>query len=540
VIRFRFFAFIAVLSATVLAAGVSRAVAAAPTPAPAASASPAPSPTPTPEALDVQIPRLEALLKTNPNDKDSMVQLAADYMSINRPDEAVVLTQKLIAGGTKTSQVYFIDGAAQAGLGKNDAAIASMEQARNLAPDNLQILVPLTQLYMGATRMADAERVAKSGLTLNPTSEDAAENFGFVLAAEKKYDDARAQFENAAQLAPKDPHPVVLEARTFEDQNQLGQAMPLLDRALGIDPNNLEALAGKAELAGTQHDVKTAVATYTTILGLMKDDVSRAGVTDQIAALYARENQDTDADATFRKAIDDYGSLPPAHLAYGDYLAAKKDLAGANREWTIAVGPNRDNPDALARLGQLAAQGNDFNKAIDNFKRLTEVVSADPRPYLMLGEAYMQNKNYDKAHDAFKASYNLAHSLESLAGIAAADQETHNYTEALQIYGMLAQNADLVKQQPGVLFNLATTYKNAGQTQKAKDTYTQFLGFLKPGSQGYTQVKQIIADLDRGSQPAPKPSAKPAPKPTAKPAAPAAKPSSKPSPKPSASAAPAK
>jgi tetratricopeptide (TPR) repeat protein len=519
VIRFRSLALMAAVALAALAAGWSHPVSAAPTPAPKApAASPAPTATPTPEALDVQIPRLEALLKTNPADKESMLQLAADYMAVNRPDQALVLTQKLIQGGTKTPQIYFIDGAANASLGKNDVAIASMEQARNLAPDNMQVLVPLTQLYMGANRMSDAERVAKSGLTLNPASKEAAENVGFVLAAEKKYDEARAQFENAAKIDPKDPHPFVLEARTFEDQNQLPQAMPLFDRALTVDPNNLEALAGKAELAAAQHDVKTSVATYTTILGLMKDDISRAGVTDQIAAVYAHENQDGDADATFRKAIDSYGSLPPAHMAYGDYLASKKDLAGAQREWTIAVGPNRDNPDALARLGQAAAQGNDMNKAIDNFKRLTEIAGADPRSYLMLGEAYMQNKNFDKAHDAFKSSYNLAHSLESLAGIAAADQETHNYKEALEIYGMLAQNADLVKQQPGVLFNLATTYKNAGQTQKAKETFTKFLTYLKPGTQGYTQVKQIIADLDRGGSPAPKASAKPSPKPSASPA----------------------
>lgn len=510
-IRFRLLAPIAAGAIAVLAAGFSHPASAAPTPAPKASASPAPSPTPTPEALDVQIPRLEALLKTNPTDKDSMAQLAADYLTVNRPDQAVTLTQKLLQAGAKTTQVYFMDGAAQAALGKTDLAIASMEQARNLAPDNLQVLIPLTQLYMSANRLADAERVAKSGLTLNPTSKDAAENYGFALAAQKKYEDARKQFENAAQLDPKDPHPLVLEARTYEDSNALAQAMPLFDRALAIDPNSLEALAGKAELAAALHDVKTSVATYTTILGLMKDDSNRAAVTDSIANVYVREKQDSDADAAFRKAIDSYGGLPGAHIAYGDYLASKKDIAGAQREWTSAVGANRDNPDALARLGQSHASANDFNKAIDNFKRLTEVAGSDPRSYLMLGQAYMANKNWDKAHDAFKASYNLARSLESLLGIAASDQESHNYKEALEIYEMLAKNGDLMKEQPGLLFNLGTTYKNAGQTQKAKETFTKFLGFLKPGTQGYTQVKQLIAELDRPAQTAPKP----APKPTA-------------------------
>ena len=144
----------------------------------------------------------------------------------------------------------------------------------------------------------------------------------------------------------------------------------------------------------------------------------------------------------------------------------------------------------------------------------------------------MANKNWDSAHDAFKASYNLARSLDAVVGLAASDQETHNYTEELQIYEGLHSNADVIKQNPGLLFNMATAYKSANQPQKAKASLTEFLTYLKPGTQGYTQVKQLIADLDRGS--APSAAAKPAPKPTAKPAP---KPSDKPRPKPSASPA---
>ncbi len=136
----------------------------------------APSPTATPETLDHAIPRLEAALKANPNDKDSMMQLSLLYLQANRPDLAVQLTQKLLTGGTKNAQIYFVDGAAQAALGKTDAGIASMEQAANLEPTNMQVLQALTQMYMTANRPADAERVAKRALTFNANSKEAAEN----------------------------------------------------------------------------------------------------------------------------------------------------------------------------------------------------------------------------------------------------------------------------------------------------------------------------------------------------------------------------
>jgi tetratricopeptide (TPR) repeat protein len=243
-----------------------------------------------------------------------------------------------------------------------------------------------------------------------------------------------------------------------------------------------------------------------------------------MALAYAREKMDTDADATYRKAIDSYGNLPAAHIAYGDYLAAKNDKNSATREWTTAAGPNRDNPEALARLGQMAAQNNDLPKAVDNYKRLTNVDSNDPRAYLLLGQAYMASKNYNSARDTFKAAYNLAHSPDALVGLASADQGARNYNEAIQIYEALDKNAaPLVKANPTLLYNMGQAYQGANQQQKAKGAYERFLAFLKPNTQGYTEVKQLIANIDRPSHPAaktaakPKPGAKPAPKPTATP-----------------------
>jgi tetratricopeptide (TPR) repeat protein len=519
VIRFRLSALFAAGAIVAIAGALSHPAFAAPKPAASASPAPSPSPTAPPEALDKQIPRLEAAVKSNPNDKDSMTQLSMDYLQVNRPDLAVQLTQKLLTGGTKNAQIYFIDGSAQAMIGKMDLGIASMEQAANLEPTNIMVLQSLTQMYMRSNRPADAERVAKRALTFNPTSKDAAENYGYVLAAQKKFDEARAQFEAAAKLDPKDPHPIVLEAQTYEDANALPLAMPLLDRALTVAPGNLEALVGKAEVASAQHDTKTSIATYELILAQAPDNIQKANVVDQEALVYAREKMDTEADATYLKAINNYGGLAGAHIAYGDYLASKNDKAGAVREWTSAVGANRDNPDALARLGQSSAVGNDFPKAIEYYKRLTEVAATDPRTFLLLGQAYMANKDWNNARDAFKASFNLSHTPDALVGLAAADQQARNFNEAIQIYEALDKNAPpLVKANPDLLFNMGNAYKSANQPQKAKAAYVRFLAFLKPGTQGYGEVKQLIANIDHvPSKPAPKSSAKPAVKPTAKP-----------------------
>jgi tetratricopeptide (TPR) repeat protein len=479
--------------------------------APSPSPSPAPSPSATPEPLDVQIPRLEAAVKADPNDKDSMTTLASDYLAVNRPDLALPLTQKLLGSGTKNAQIYFTDGAAQSALGHLPEGIASMEQASDLEPTNMLILQTLTQLYMRANRPDDAERVAKRATTFNATTPSSFETYGSVLAAEKKYDDARTAFETAAKLDPKSAHPIVLIARTYADQNAFALAGQTFDRAIAVEPTSLEAEIGKAQLAASQHDVNTAVATFNTIYSQQKDDADKAAVLDQIAKVYATEKQDANADAEFRKAITTFPAVAGAHLLYGDYLISKNDKAGAQREWTAALGANRDNPDALARLGNLAGTNNDLGTAVADYKRVTEVIPQDPRGYLLLAQAYMAQHNWNSARDAFKASFNLQRTPDALVGLAAADVASNNNQEAIAIYEALDKQApDLMKQHPEILFAMGKAYQGNRQNDKAKSTYQRLLAMLKPGSPGYNQVKQVIASVDpRPAAPKPKPTATP-------------------------------
>jgi tetratricopeptide (TPR) repeat protein len=484
-----------------------------PSASPTASASPSASPTATPEPLDIQVPRLEAKLKTDPNDKATMVQLAQDYYTINRPDLALGLTQKLLSTGTKTAQVYYVDGIANAALSHQPEAIADLENASNLEPTNAAVLGTLTSLYLRANRPSDAERVAKRAITFNKDDENSLVTYGQVLANEQKYDDARTQFEAAQKLAPTDPHPVVLEAQTYASQNAIALAAQLYDKAVAIDPKSAEALAGKAQISGVQHNVPVAIDTFNKLLAVATTDDEKAAVSDQMARLYAVEKMNSEADAAYRNAIATYPKIPATHLNYGDYLAFLKDNAGAVREWTAAAGPNRDNPDALSRLGDYYKQSNDVPRAVDNYKRLTEVAGGDPRTWLLLAGAYAQQHQYEKARDAFRHSYALGRTAEALVGLAQSDFAIKNYKETILIFGALDKNApNFTKQNPQVLYVLGQSYQKTGDKKNAKDAYTRFLAYTKPGSQANAEVKQLIQQMsdskpETKSSPKPKPSA---------------------------------
>lgn len=479
-----------------------------------ASAAPAPLPTATPELPETAVPRLEAKIKANPSDKDALQELAGYYLGEGKPDQALALTQRLISLGAKTAQVYYLDGVSNQSLGRIKEATADFENATNAEPTNAQILLTLTNLYLQTNRGADAERVAKRATTFNATDKRVFENYGLVLGQLGKYDDARVQFEAAAKLDPKDPLPVVLQARSYVSQKAFALAGQVFDRALAIDPKYPDALLGRASVLANNHDVKGSVDTYERLLAIEPNDETKAAVLIQEYQVYRDEKMNDQALAILQRAEQNYGAVPAVHIAKGDYLVSLgKDLAGGEAQWKIALGPKRDNPDALQRLGELALSQNKKSDGLGYFKRLAEVQPNDPNIWATLGQVYAQNADYTKARDSFRHSFELARTPQALAGLGTADLQLRNYKECGQVFSALDKNAPgFMKSNPQLLYVYGKCSASNGDRDSARSAYTRFKTFVKPGSPLASELDRAIASLGSGS-----PSKKPAPQKSAAP-----------------------
>jgi tetratricopeptide (TPR) repeat protein len=485
---------------------------ATPGPSPSASASAAPLPTATPESPAVAVPRLEAKIKANPSDKDALQELAGYYLGEGRADQALALTQRLLSLGSKTAQVYYLDGIANQSLGRVKDATDDFEQATNQEPTNAQILLTLTNLYLQTNRAADAERVAKRATTFNPNDKRSFENYGLVLGQEGKFDDARTQFETASKLDPKDPEPIVLEARSYVSQKSLPLAAQLFDRALTVDPKDADALFGKASLQAVNHDVPGAIATYEQLILAEPNDDQRVAVLIEEERFYVTEKQNDKALDVLKRIEATYPAVAGGHVAYGDYDAAiLKDTNAAEREWTTALGPDKNNPDALQRLGQLAASRNKLGDAIGFFKQLSVVQPNDPRAWGVLAQALSANRQFNDARDAYRRSFELARTPQALAGMGTSDLELKNYKECGQVFTAIDRNAaDYMKQNPLLYYVYAKCSVANGDKTAARSAYQRFKPFVKPGTPLSAEVAKALQSLGGGS-PTPKSTAKPKP-----------------------------
>lgn len=466
-------------------------------PSPSASPTTAPLPTATPEPPNIAIPRLQARLRANPNDQDAMTELAGQYLSINRPDLALPLSQHLLQSGDKTAQVYFIDGYAQQAEGQIENAINDLEEASTLDPTNVEVLANLSDLYLSINRPADAERVANRAVTFNQTSPDAFIALGAVYAAESHYDDARIQFEKAFALDKTSTKPLFSIYQTYMAENNFPLAQQTLDRVLAVDPESVEALVDRGDLYARQHDDVHALEAYDDAVVASPTDEQKVTVLVRKAQFLSQEHKVDQAASIYQQLLTTYPNVALSYVAYGAFLAVERhQVDQAVVQWRKALAVDPDSEDALRDMGEYELQHNHPLDAITYLKHLVDVApSADG--YELLASAYNARREYALQRQACSLSFSIKRSPETLACIAGADFAMHNYHEAAQIFDVIdAAARGYLDQNPDMLFVAAKTYADNHERDKALAAYQRLLSLLARGSTAYKAVQRAMADLN--------------------------------------------
>ncbi|HEY8296633.1 MAG TPA: tetratricopeptide repeat protein [Candidatus Baltobacteraceae bacterium] len=470
-------------------------------PAPTAtpSAAPAPIPTATPEPPGIAIPRLQEKLKANPNDRDALVGLAQQYLAVGHPELSLPLTQKLLQLGEKTAQVYYFDGSAQAALGRVPQAIADLESASNLEPTNIGVLSTLADLYLKTNRPKDAERIANRAVTFNKTDPRAFTTLGIVDATEKKYDEARAQFEAAFKLDPKDVTPLLQEAQTYANQKALSSAVAAVDRARAIDPRNVQVLVFRADLLAQQNDIPKAAAAFDDAIAAATTDDDKVAISIRKAAMYVAAKQNAQADQTFQAAIAAYPKVASGYTAYGEYLAGQHQTPKAQQEFLQALQVNKDEPGALLDMAEIKLSSHQTTDAIGYLKHLGDVAPT-AQAFALLGQAYIATHNYGSARDACSKSFQIQRAPETLGCVAGSDYSLKNYKEAAQIFDVLDANVKAyLDQNPQLLYMAGVSYTQVNQKSKAIGAYKRLLKVMKPGTKEYKNIQASINSLSKPS-----------------------------------------
>lgn len=163
--------------------------------------------------VDAAIISAQKLLKSNPNDIDALLVLAATYAqkgSITFKEEenaklAIEYAQKALLVDPNNSEAYRIIGYAYEIQEKYEDAHINYDKAISLNPNNSLALSNKGHAYDLQGDLTQAESLYKKALEVMPANEHALLNLARIQVRQEKYDDARETIDNLISVA-RDSH----------------------------------------------------------------------------------------------------------------------------------------------------------------------------------------------------------------------------------------------------------------------------------------------------------------------------------------------
>ncbi len=314
---------------------------------------------------------------------------------------------------------------------------AFLKQALAAEPAGLESQRAWGRHLARAGRFADAERVFKKALVAHPKAADlqvdlgnayllglknpkAAEQafsaatrsdpalvaaylgWGRALAAQRRLDEAAAQYTRAAQLAPKDPVPVHTLARLLAARGQADQALAALERAIAIDPGFLPAYIDRGDLFLAGNDIDRAIATYRAGTQAARNP---ATAYFRLGKALEAKGQWAESDAAYLAAVKDDPKMFAAYNNLAFNAATRKERLDEALVWArkaIELAPT--NATLYDTLGWVHRARGELDPAA---KAMEKAVAAQPAlagAQYRLGLVYADQGRKREAIAAFRAA----------------------------------------------------------------------------------------------------------------------------------------
>ena len=219
-----------------------------------------------------------------------------------------------------------------------------------------------------------------------------------------------------------------------------------------------------------QNEIKKAVEIYEQIAEVMPEDLeSRA----QLAKLYSRQNQHDKAIDTWKALLD----TDPENTKYQDgfvdtYQAADK-TAEAFELAQQYIEADTESGVHYARLAKLYAAEDRVDDAIETYKKAVELNPSDGQVYRQLAQLYLRKDDLDAAEKAFKDA--IQYTGQEWERQSIERQLMSIYRRQGKLEEMLKQAEDAGTITLEMQRERAQNYRNAGEFQKAIDTYKKAL-----------------------------------------------------------------
>jgi tetratricopeptide (TPR) repeat protein len=171
---------------------------------------------------------------------------------------------------------------------------------------------------------------------------------GQVYLAQRRLDEARAEFDKRARADAKDASSRLIVGMILEMQNKIPEAKQKYDEVLAINPDSMVAANNLAYLyAETRENLERALTLAQTAVGRAPDDPN---VRDTLGWVYYQRDLNDLAVRAFEESLAKNPNNPLVHYHLGLASAKQGNLVRARRSYQAALKLKPDFPDAERAL----------------------------------------------------------------------------------------------------------------------------------------------------------------------------------------------
>ena len=312
------------------------------------------------------------VLKSNPRDVDALVFKGQLQLRRNDAGGAADSLQSALRNDPENAVAHYQLGLAYAQQQSDGRAESEWREAVRIRPDLIDAQRAIAALELRRGDLDALLQTAQQIIKAQPYSPDGFLLKGIADLARQKYTDAQQDAEQAAQRAPQSPAPLIQLGNIQFAQKHYADAERFFQQALDKDPSSTEGLSG-------------------------------------LMNVYVAEKQPDKAIAAAKAQI----AKAPNNSNFYDLLGTalfntKKDLPGAEGALRKAIELDKNNVDALEKLGKVQVQEGSADKALALYQQSIKDNPREVAFYILCGELYEAKKDWEQAKSMYQQALSVS------------------------------------------------------------------------------------------------------------------------------------
>ncbi len=390
--------------------------------------------------LIIAVAFLAAACSSPEKEKLAHVVKGNEYLQKKRYAEARLEFRSALKIDKKMPDAQFGLGEATLALGYVQEAAEAYYEAMRLDQNNLEARVRVGGLlvqYESEEGVKEAERLANEVTQKNPDHVENRVLIADIRAAQKRWDEAQAEFQKAINLEPNRIETYLHQARYFErrakaDEAQAAkfhaQAEEVFRRLIEKNPNSVNArlafgdflFANKREAEAEQQLLRAHQADVTDKLvlvalrryyetqqryedaekyltKLVELDPDKSAGRAQIIDLHARTGRVYQAVSEYQQLLKDDPKYLRGYSRVAELLLELGDINAATKNVEAALKQSPQDTDALLMRGRLRTLNGQYREAVSDLDQVLRLEPSMPAALYYAADAHLQNNDATQA-----------------------------------------------------------------------------------------------------------------------------------------------